>query len=180
MLVTVGQTVSPLRRIGLLAPRHPDVGVQGFPVNKTAIEAGVTETAVDADYVLSVESGGEVVRTFTLAELTAMAQRTATLPIACVEGWSANKRWTGVTMNTVLTAAGITEAHEVVVVSLQRGGRYRSSVVNAKVLDDDDTLLAMQVDGAPLDIDHGYPVRLIAPNRPGVLQTKWVSRLVVQ
>ncbi len=28
-------------------------------------------------------------------------------------------------------------------------------------------------------IDHGYPVRLIAPNRPGVLQTKWVSRLDV-
>ncbi|MBU2076234.1 MAG: molybdopterin-dependent oxidoreductase, partial [Actinobacteria bacterium] len=24
---------------------------------------------------------------------------------------------------------------------------------------------------------HGYPARLIAPNRPGVLQTKWLSRL---
>ena len=26
---------------------------------------------------------------------------------------------------------------------------------------------------------HGFPARLIAPNRPGVLQTKWVARLDV-
>ena len=28
-------------------------------------------------------------------------------------------------------------------------------------------------------MDHGYPVRLIAPDRPGVMQTKWVSRIEV-
>jgi DMSO/TMAO reductase YedYZ molybdopterin-dependent catalytic subunit len=38
---------------------------------------------------------------------------------------------------------------------------------------------AVELDGQPLHIDHGYPVRLIGPNRPGVLQTKWVSKLVV-
>jgi hypothetical protein len=34
-LFTVGQTVWPLRRIALLAPRRPDAGPQGFPVNRT-------------------------------------------------------------------------------------------------------------------------------------------------
>ena len=33
------------------------------------------------------------------------------------------------------------------------------------------------VDGFTLD--HGFPARVIAPNRPGVLQTKWVTRLEV-
>ena len=33
--------------------------------------------------------------------------------------------------------------------------------------------------GEPLNRDHGEPARLIAPNRPGVLQTKWLSRLEV-
>ncbi|MEJ7741097.1 MAG: molybdopterin-dependent oxidoreductase [Nocardioidaceae bacterium] len=28
-------------------------------------------------------------------------------------------------------------------------------------------------------MDHGHPCRIIAPNRPGVLQTKWVGRLEV-
>ncbi|MBC7403690.1 MAG: molybdopterin-dependent oxidoreductase, partial [Microbacteriaceae bacterium] len=29
------------------------------------------------------------------------------------------------------------------------------------------------------DIDHGFPARMIAPGRPGVLQTKWLSKLEV-
>jgi len=28
-------------------------------------------------------------------------------------------------------------------------------------------------------MDHGYPARMIAPGRPGVLQTKWLSKLEV-
>lgn len=39
--------------------------------------------------------------------------------------------------------------------------------------------LTLRLDGAPLAPDHGYPLRLIAPNRPGVLQTKWVTKVVV-
>jgi DMSO/TMAO reductase YedYZ molybdopterin-dependent catalytic subunit len=45
---------------------------------------------------------------------------------------------------------------------------------------DGDTLLALFLDGEPLHLDHGFPVRLIGPNRPGVLQTKWVSELRVR
>jgi DMSO/TMAO reductase YedYZ molybdopterin-dependent catalytic subunit len=56
---------------------------------------------------------------------------------------------------------------------------YASSVVDPAHAADADTLLALELNGAPLDLDHGYPVRLIAPDRPGVLQTKWVSRVVV-
>jgi len=42
-----------------------------------------------------------------------------------------------------------------------------------------EALLAMRVNGEDLALDHGYPLRLIAPNRPGVMQTKWVARVVV-
>jgi DMSO/TMAO reductase YedYZ molybdopterin-dependent catalytic subunit len=42
------------------------------------------------------------------------------------------------------------------------------------------TLIALRLNGEPLHPDHGYPARLIAPNRPGVLQTKWVGRLTVR
>ena len=40
--------------------------------------------------------------------------------------------------------------------------------------------LALFIDDEPLHLDHGFPVRLIAPNRPGVSQTKWVASLVVR
>lgn len=41
------------------------------------------------------------------------------------------------------------------------------------------TLLALQVGGEELHLDHGFPVRLIAPNNPGVPQTKWVGTVEV-
>ena len=63
--------------------------------------------------------------------------------------------------------------------SMQPTGLYKSSELNASHASDGDTLLALDVNGEPLHIDHGYPVRLIGPNRPGVMQTKWVARLVV-
>ena len=64
--------------------------------------------------------------------------------------------------------------------SLQQHGAFRVTHLPAQFADDDLTLLALGLGGEALSIDHGYPVRLIAPNRPGVLQTKWVSRLEVQ
>jgi DMSO/TMAO reductase YedYZ molybdopterin-dependent catalytic subunit len=67
----------------------------------------------------------------------------------------------------------------VTVESLQPSGRYRAAEVAGAQLDDPDTLLALDLDGEPLALDHCYPVRLIGPNRPGVLQTKWVARVVV-
>ena len=76
--------------------------------------------------------------------------------------------------------AGAGDVREVSVESLQRGGRYRQSILNSNEYADHDTMLALMVDGAELAPDHGYPIRLIAPNRPGVLQTKWVTKLVLK
>ena len=63
--------------------------------------------------------------------------------------------------------------------SLEPQGAYRISTLNDRQVADPDTLLATHLDGEPLALDHGFPCRLIAPNRPGVLQTKWVNRVVV-
>ena len=62
---------------------------------------------------------------------------------------------------------------------MEPGGAYRTSTLNHDQAEDADTLLATHLDGQPLALDHGFPCRLIAPNRAGVLQTKWVRRVVV-
>jgi DMSO/TMAO reductase YedYZ molybdopterin-dependent catalytic subunit len=178
--VTAGQTVPFLRRLVLFAPRRPDIGAQGLPVNRTAGEAGVTELAGRADWTLVVESGGRTAWQGGLRELASLPQRAATLPIACVEGWSADARWSGVSVRDVVRHAGIVDFTSIDVVSLEAGGLYSRSVLNRHQAEDRDTLLATTLNGEPLDLDHGYPLRLIGPNRPGVMQTKWVSRLVIR
>ncbi len=178
-LATVGQTFGPLRKISLLAPRDPAVGPQGFPVNKSAASARVLETARDPAYRLLVE--GDVGRPLELSldELRALPQTSATLPISCVEGWSAEAEWRGVRVRDLLAMAEARDGARVRVESLQPRGLYRASELNTSHASDRDTLLALEVNGSELHIDHGYPVRLIGPNRPGVMQTKWVSKLTV-
>jgi DMSO/TMAO reductase YedYZ molybdopterin-dependent catalytic subunit len=115
-----------------------------------------------------------------LDELAAMPQASATLPIACVDGWSTSQRWTGVRVRDLLAAAGASPDARVTVESLQKRRSYRTSELDRWQAHDPDTLLATTVNGDPLDLDHGYPLRLIGPDRPGVMQTKWVTRLVVR
>ncbi len=180
VVATAGGTVSPLGRLSVLAQRRPGVGPQGLPVNKTAAAARVLAPARDPAYRLAIE--GAVARpvALSLSDLQALPQREATLPIACVEGWSASARWRGVPVRDLLALAGAGPRAEVTVESLQPSGLYRSSTLNPGQTADADTLLALALGGEPLHIDHGYPARLVGPNRPGVSQTKWVHRLVVR
>lgn len=173
-VATLGQTVSPLKDVSLLAPRVHDVGPQGLPVNRTARDAKITPE-VTAAYRLSVD--GPHPQTFTLQDLQAMPQHSARLPIACVEGWSVMATWTGVRVRDLLDLAGVPHGSRVLVESLEEHGSYRMSVLDRAHARDTLTLLAMKVHGEVLAPDHGYPVRLIAADRPGVLQTKWVHRL---
>lgn len=176
-LATVGQTLRPLRRVSVLAPRLPDVGPQGIPVNKTARAAGVT--TVGDDYRLTLTGPGGK-HAFSVAELSALPQHTVHLPISCVEGWSAGATWTGIRIVDLLELVGAAGKEVAVTVeSLERGGAYRTSRLEPGQAKDELAMLALQLGGQPLDADHGYPCRLIAPNRPGVLQTKWVHAVTV-
>ena len=176
-VVTAGQTIPVLRPVSVLAPRSGE-GPQGLPVNRSAIAAGVVAAARSADYRLTV-TNGERKRSFTVADLAALPQRTHRLPIACVEGWSADAEWTGVVLSDLLAAVGAAPESDVRMISLEPPGPYSRTVLPALHARDELTLIALQVNGERLTLDHGYPCRLIAPSRPGVLQTKWLTRIDV-
>lgn len=178
-LLTVGQTLRPLKELALLAPRAPDIGPQGLPVNRSAVSAGVVDLARDPAYTLVVDGRvGKELR-LSLDDLRALPQHEAQIAITCVEGWSAGASWGGVRLRDVLALAEARADSEVVVYSMQTRGSYRRSRVNVPHAQHPDTLLALRVNGETLAADHGFPCRLISPNRPGVQQTKWVNRLRV-
>jgi DMSO/TMAO reductase YedYZ molybdopterin-dependent catalytic subunit len=73
--------------------------------------------------------------------------------------------------------AGGTEDSRVKVTSLEPRGSYNYSFVDGPQVSH--ALLATHINGDPLKDDHGYPLRLIAPDRAGVLNTKWLSMVEV-
>jgi hypothetical protein len=176
-LTVAGGAVPWLRRVSVFAVRSGE-GPQGVPINKSAAAAHITDEMVGPSYRLELVHGDQ--RAFlTREDLQAMTQRTVSLPIACVEGWSAGAEWTGVRVRDLLDLVGAPRGRDVEVYSLQPSGPYRHTVLHGNFADDDRTLVALALHGEPLHRDHGEPARLIAPDRPGVLQTKWLSRLEV-
>ncbi len=180
-LTTIGQAFQPLRALVLFAPRRGDVGSQKVPVNRSASEADVETLASDPEYRLVVRGAVPTPISLSADELVRRSATVAALPIACVEGWSVSATWQGIRVGDLLRDAGLVEGHPVTVgvASLETNGIYTGSTLDTDEAWDDLTLLATHLNGERLDLDHGFPVRLIAPNRPGVLQTKWVRELVV-
>jgi hypothetical protein len=177
VLATAGATVPLLRKVSVLGVRSGD-GPGGVPINHSAAYRRVTAAATSASYRLTVAYGAKEVA-LSLADLRAMPQTTASLPIACVEGWSAGATWTGVPVRDLLDLVGAPGGSHVTVLSLQESGGERVSTLEPNFSDHPHTLLALRLHGETLSLDHGFPCRLIAPDRPGVLQTKWVGRLEV-
>jgi DMSO/TMAO reductase YedYZ molybdopterin-dependent catalytic subunit len=173
---TAGQTLTPLRPLALLAPRDPGRGPQRVPVNRTALQAGVIEAARAPDW--SLEVAGRAPYVLTLAEVEELATAEVALPITCVEGWSVGAHWRGIRLLDLVERAGGTASSSVHLISLETRGVYHSSTVEGPQLSD--AMLATHLNGGRLVVDHGYPLRLIAPNRAGVLNTKWLRKLVVR
>jgi DMSO/TMAO reductase YedYZ molybdopterin-dependent catalytic subunit len=174
MLTTVGQTITPLEPLGLLAIRRPSRGPQGVPVNRTAAQAQVMIGATDPGWVLTVR--GPRTYALGLAAIEALAVREAWLPIACVEGWSVLAVWRGVRLLDLVVRAGGNADSIVRVRSLEVAGFNSSEIFGPQL---SAALLATHLNGERLNLDHGYPLRLIAPNRAGVLNTKWLSAIEV-
>lgn len=95
--------------------------------------------------------------------------------------------WTGVPLRLALERAGVTEsAREVVFSGADRGTEadhpqtmaFARSLPLDKALHDD-TLLATAMNGEPLTVEHGAPVRLIVPGWYGVASVKWLERMHV-
>ncbi|GAA3579688.1 molybdopterin-dependent oxidoreductase [Kribbella ginsengisoli] len=174
-IASIGQSVPAFGPIAVLSPRKPNIGPQGLPVNRTAEAAGVQP--VDATWRFTIKAPTPL--SYSLAELQALPQSHSALPIACVEGWSQGAHWEGIRIRDLLSLCDAPPNSHLRVISMEKGGFYATTELPPNFTQDPLTLLALRLNGAPLALDHGYPARIIAPNRPGVLQTKWVHRLEV-
>jgi DMSO/TMAO reductase YedYZ molybdopterin-dependent catalytic subunit len=180
--VTVGQTVGgAARHFPLLLPTGDTTGngPNDFRINKTAKGVGVDPAKAGEGWRLIVRGGSAPV-VLDRGQLSAMAQHTARLPIACVQGWSTVQTWTGVRLIDLAALAGVPEPRSARVSSLGREGNFNSATLQANQAGHPDALLALRVNGADLSLDHGYPARIIVPALPGVHNTKWVTSIVFE
>src|SRR3954463_14834401 len=99
-----------------------------------------------------------------------------------------NAEWTGVSLGTLLERAGLEEAAcEIVLEGADRGTpkeepvppgsiSYARSLPRHKAIQRE-VLIAYQMNGRDLPLDHGYPVRAIVPGHYGMASVKWLTHV---
>jgi len=177
--VSAGQTVGgALRHVSVLSlrARESSEDPNGFQVNRTAAAAGISDADVGAAWVLTLTGPSRSER-LDRSRLRAMALHTVELPIACVEGWSTTQVWTGVRLRDLAGRVGALGLESAVVSSVERRGSFNTAPLRRNQVLDRDSLLALEVNGVDLSIDHGFPARVIVPALPGVHNTKWVTSI---
>ena len=155
-----------------------------------------------ASFKLSV--GGLVDRplSVTLRDLQNMRSQTLVVTLECAgngrtlfdrptegEEWAlgavSTAEWTGVPLLEILDRAGVQPAAQEVLFRGADGGKVdgRSDAIRFERslrLDDarsDDALLAYAMNGEPLPIQHGFPLRLIVPRWYAVASVKWLTEI---
>jgi len=149
-----------------------------------------------------LEIGGQVEKTLSLSmeELKARPARTVTATLECAGNGRARlsprpvsqpwlveaigtARWTGVPLRDVLADAGLRAgALELVFTGADHGVQggvehdYERSLPIEEALRED-VLLAYEMNGRPLEPQHGAPLRLLVPGWYGMTSVKWLRRI---
>jgi DMSO/TMAO reductase YedYZ molybdopterin-dependent catalytic subunit len=114
-----------------------------------------------------------------LTALKALPQRSQITRHDCVEGWSAIGQWQGPQLGTVLAHAGLRPTARYVVfhcADAMSGGNYYESIDLIDAFHPQ-TILAWRMNGEPLPLAHGAPVRLRVERQLGYKHAKYVMRI---
>jgi DMSO/TMAO reductase YedYZ molybdopterin-dependent catalytic subunit len=164
------QDISPaFKANGTLRPRTPEY---------EALLAGGF-----ADWRLVVDGLVERPLALSLDELRAQPSRTQITRHDCVEGWSCIGMWTGARLAPLLERAGLkSEARYIVFHCADRlggegpGGLYYESLDLVDAFHPQ-TILAYDMNDAPLDVPHGAPARLRVERQLGYKHAKYLMRI---
>jgi DMSO/TMAO reductase YedYZ molybdopterin-dependent catalytic subunit len=170
--------MSPVSR-GFHGRRREDVAPERVPPGQyvttdfPVLSAGPTPHVGTEKWTFSIRQAGSVLRSWTWQEMRALPAETVTTDIHCVTRWSKlDTRWDAVSLDTLFEQAG---AEAAFVLAFSDGG-YTTDLPMADVTDGQ-AWLAFGFDGAPLEPEHGGPVRLLVPHLYFWKSAKWVRGL---
>jgi DMSO/TMAO reductase YedYZ molybdopterin-dependent catalytic subunit len=135
------------------------------------------------DYRLSVGGLVEHPLNLSLEQLRALGEQAQITKHNCIQGWTAVAEWAGVPLARLMEEVRPSpEARHVVFYAMddkgltEGEGRYGFfyGTIPIHLANDPQTILALEMNGAPLPVEHGAPVRLRLETQLGFKMVKWV------
>ena len=133
-----------------------------------------------ARYRLRVGGLVEVPREFSFADLKALPKQEQITTHFCIQGWSGVAKWGGVSMRDILDIVRPTpDARYAVFYSFSEGsaGGGYYDVHELRNMQHRLTILAYEMNGAPVSVLHGAPLRLRCENELGFKMVKWIAAI---
>jgi len=136
-----------------------------------------------ADWRLDVT--GLVKRNLSLSlnDLHHMPRQTQTTLHCCIQGWTYLAQWTGVPVCAIMDVCKpLPDARFLVFHTLDEkwerpGHGYYYEVIDLELAVQPQTILAYEMNGRPLPVVHGAPLRLRVENQLGYKMAKWVTQI---
>ncbi|WP_243695082.1 molybdopterin-dependent oxidoreductase [Labedella populi] len=149
------------------------------------VDTALTVPTVDTStWSLTVSGLVDEPLTFSFDDILAMDLREFVVTLTCVSnevggGLVGNASWLGVPVREILAQASPQSRADMVLSRSVDG--YTASTPLASLTDDNlDAILAVGMNGEPLPLEHGFPVRMVVPGLYGyVSATKWLTELKV-
>ncbi len=182
-----------LRLPGVTAPTLPQgvrTGLKGVSPWATSADsfyridtAIVVPTIEPADWTLRIHGMVDREVVLTYQQLIARRLTEAWVTLNCVSNdvggnLIGNAWWSGVRIADLLDLAGVQDGADAVLQTSEDG--WTCGTPLSALTDDRDAMLAVAMNGQPLPIDHGFPVRTIVPGLYGYVSAcKWVVEMKV-
>jgi DMSO/TMAO reductase YedYZ molybdopterin-dependent catalytic subunit/thiosulfate reductase cytochrome b subunit len=131
----------------------------------------------------SLEISGLVGRPLHLSldDLRAMPRQEQTTMHNCIQGWTAIARWAGVAMTEILDRCDLSpDVRYLAFHSFQRheqSGKPYYEIIDLETARQPQTILAYEMNGEPLPVPHGAPLRLRVENELGFKMVKYLRRI---
>ncbi len=137
-----------------------------------------------ADWQLVVDGLVEQPLKLSLNDLRSMPARTQITRHDCVEGWSCIAKWTGARLSSIVQRAGVRPnakflafyCADTLELTLDGTGQYYETIDLVDALHEQ-TILAYDMNGQPLGVAHGAPLRLRLERQLGYKMAKYVMRI---
>lgn len=132
-----------------------------------------------ADWKLKVQGLVEKPSEFSLEDLRRMPRQSQTTEHYCIQGWTAIGEWDGVPMKYIIEACKpLKKAKYAVFHSYQYTEGYEFyEALDVEIAKHPQTILAYEMNGEPLSLGHGAPVRLRVETQLGYKMVKWLRSI---
>ena len=149
-------------------------GIHEFPEYFTVTDSYPKVTI--GQYQLQVDGLVKNPQLITFEQFTSLPAIKQTRDFQCVTGWAvANVEWEGIHLRELVSLVNPT-SDAAFVTFYSADGAYTESLTLQEAMEAD-VLLAFKMDGFPLRVEQGYPIRLVVPRMYGYKSIKWVNRV---